>query len=74
MVNITKQQTGFGLVDNQADIPIYSNRSKIRVFRSVNLVKIESRIDRVGLQVERCRLDRLPFFNPEFGKTVDECV
>lgn len=59
MVDVTQQQAGGGLVDDEADVEIDAHGPEVRVLRAQEPVELQSRTLRVQLQVKGRRFDGL---------------
>ncbi len=57
MIDIAEKETRIALVNDQPNIAANSHRPKFLVLRPIELVQLHAGVDRIHLQVERCRLD-----------------
>jgi hypothetical protein len=68
MVDVTQQQTGGGLVNDQAKVPTRPHRPKIPVTRPLHAMETQTRTDRVQLQIEGRGLDQLLLVTGQTGE------
>ena len=74
MVDVYEQEVPVAAVDDQPDVAPGTNRPEVRVSRLVDPVKLQARMGRVRLQVERRRLDRLLLVSREAREAIGERV
>ena len=74
VIDVAKQETGVGLVNDQADVAAHAHRPEVLVLRLFELVESAVPDGRVQLQVESRRLDRLLLVSGQPGEAVGERV
>ena len=62
------------MVNDQPDVPIYTNRRKVVVLRLFQLVELQTRMRRVQLQIEGRGLNGLLLIAGELGEAVGKRV
>jgi len=74
MAHVAEQQAGFGLMHDQPDIAVYPNRPESAVLGLVEPMELQTRMSRVQLEIERCRLDGFLLIARQLRKAVGKSV
>ena len=60
--DVAEQETCVGAMHDEPNISTDADRPEVHVFRTIELMKLEARVSRIKLQIERGSLDRLLLF------------
>jgi len=74
MSDVAQQQTRIGPMHDQPDIAVHPNRPESSILGLIKLVKLQTRMSRIQLQIECRGLYGLLLIAGEFGEAVRKCV